>query len=168
MEDTAQYEQYTKEELIQVIMDLKKEIEGLKHPVRKDSTNSSLPSSKDLIQRTRVSTGKEWQESRWTTGTSGSSSRTQSSPRQHRHGASLPLCSLWCITGRDRGNDRPNRPTSRYPCHHTLDHPVSASDQGLFLWRVQLSAVAHRGIRQYWATDGGLDHLFECGTCPSL
>src|SRR5712692_4989505 len=53
MEDTAQYEQYTKEELIQVIMDLKKEIEGLKHPVRKDSTNSSLPSSKDLIQRTR-------------------------------------------------------------------------------------------------------------------
>src|SRR5712692_264572 len=53
MEDTAQYEQYTKEELIQVILDLKKEIEGLKHPVRKDSTNSSLPSSKDLIQRTR-------------------------------------------------------------------------------------------------------------------
>src|SRR5947209_9689117 len=53
MEDTTQYEQYTKEELIQVIMDLKKEIEGLKHPVRKDSTNSSIPSSKDLIQRTR-------------------------------------------------------------------------------------------------------------------
>ena len=53
MEDIAQYEQYTKEELIQVIMDLKKEIEGLKHPVHKDSTNSSLPSSKDLIQRTR-------------------------------------------------------------------------------------------------------------------
>src|SRR3989454_9662204 len=53
MEDIAQYEPYTKEELIQVIMDLKKEIEGLKHPVHKDSTNSSLPSSKDLIQRTR-------------------------------------------------------------------------------------------------------------------
>src|SRR5436190_23318631 len=53
MEDLAQYEQYTKEELIQVIMDLKKEIERLKHPVHKDSTNSSLPSSKDLIQRTR-------------------------------------------------------------------------------------------------------------------
>src|SRR5438874_3889662 len=53
MEDIAQYEQYTKEELIQVIMDMKKEIEGLKHPVRKDSTNSSLPSSKDLIPRTR-------------------------------------------------------------------------------------------------------------------
>ena len=29
MEDIAQYEQYTKEELIQVIMDLKKEIEAL-------------------------------------------------------------------------------------------------------------------------------------------
>ena len=53
MEDIAQYEQYTKEELIQVIMDLKKEIEALKHPVPKDSRNSSIPSSKDLIQRTR-------------------------------------------------------------------------------------------------------------------
>src|SRR5207253_10544458 len=53
MEDIAQYEQYTKEELIQVIRDLKKEIEGLKHPVHKDSTETSLPSSKALIQRTR-------------------------------------------------------------------------------------------------------------------
>ena len=39
MEDTAQYEQLTKEELIQVIVDLKKEIEALKHPVPKDSRN---------------------------------------------------------------------------------------------------------------------------------
>ena len=60
MEETAQYEQYTQEELIQIIMDqkqtiadLKKEVEALKHPVAKDSTNSSLPSSKDLIRRTR-------------------------------------------------------------------------------------------------------------------
>ena len=60
MEETAQYVQYTKEELIQIIMDqnqtiaeLKKEVEALKHPVPKDSTNSSIPSSKDLIQRTR-------------------------------------------------------------------------------------------------------------------
>src|SRR5436305_317086 len=60
MEETAQYVEYTKEELIQIIMDqnqtiaaLKKEVEALKHPVAKDSTNSSIPSSKDLIQRTR-------------------------------------------------------------------------------------------------------------------
>jgi transposase len=53
MKDTAQYEQFTKEELIQVIVDLKKEIEALKHPVPKDSTNSSIPSSKEVIRRTR-------------------------------------------------------------------------------------------------------------------
>jgi transposase len=53
MEEAAQYEQYTKEELIQIIVDLKKEIEALKHPVPKDSTNSSIPPSKDLIPRTR-------------------------------------------------------------------------------------------------------------------
>jgi transposase len=60
MEETAQYVEYTKEELIQIIMDqnqtiadLKKEVEALKHPVPKDSTNSSIPSSKDLVPRTR-------------------------------------------------------------------------------------------------------------------
>jgi transposase len=60
MEETAQYVQYTQEELIQIIMDqnhiiaeLKKEVEALKHPIPKDSTNSSIPSSKDLIRRTR-------------------------------------------------------------------------------------------------------------------
>jgi transposase len=53
MEEVAQYEQYTKEELIQIIVDLKKEIEALKPPIPKDSTNSSIPSSKDLIARTR-------------------------------------------------------------------------------------------------------------------
>jgi transposase len=53
MEEVAQYEQYTKEELIQIIVDLKKEIEALKSPIPKDSTNSSIPSSKDLIPRTR-------------------------------------------------------------------------------------------------------------------
>jgi transposase len=54
MEEAAQYEQYTKEELIQIIMDLKKEIEALKPSVPKDSTNSSIPSSKELIPRTRT------------------------------------------------------------------------------------------------------------------
>jgi len=60
MEDSMQYEQLTKEDLIPIIRDrdetieaLKKEIEGLKHPVRKNSTNSSIPSSKELIPRTR-------------------------------------------------------------------------------------------------------------------
>src|SRR5947208_3888194 len=53
MQEGAQYEQYTKEELIQIIVELKKELEALKHPVPKDSTNSSIPSSKDLIRRTR-------------------------------------------------------------------------------------------------------------------
>src|SRR5947209_19795404 len=60
MEETAQYVQYTQEELIQIIIDqsqtiadLKKEVEALKHPVPKDSTNSSIPSSKELIPRTR-------------------------------------------------------------------------------------------------------------------
>jgi hypothetical protein len=67
MEEVAKYKQFTKEELIgiirdqnqtirelsQAIMELKKEIEALKHPVGKDSTNSSIPSSKDLIPRTR-------------------------------------------------------------------------------------------------------------------
>src|SRR5947209_2799308 len=60
MEETAQYVQYTKEQLIQIIgdlkqtiEDLKKEREALKPPVPKDSTNSSIPSSKDRIPRTR-------------------------------------------------------------------------------------------------------------------
>ncbi len=60
MEEAARYEEYTKEELIQIIVDLKqtigdlkKEIEALKPPVPKDSTNSSIPSSKDRIPRTR-------------------------------------------------------------------------------------------------------------------
>ena len=67
MEKVAQYEECTKEELIQIIVDqdrtirelsqilveLKKELEALKHPIPKDSTNSSIPSSKDMIKRTR-------------------------------------------------------------------------------------------------------------------
>src|SRR2546429_7682639 len=67
MEETSQYHQCSKDDLIekildrdrtiadrdQTIADLKKEIEGLKHPVRKDSTNSSIPTSKELIPRTR-------------------------------------------------------------------------------------------------------------------
>jgi transposase len=67
MEERSRYEQATKEELIKIIVDqqqtllelsqtiveLKKEIEELKHPVRKDSTNSSIPTSKEQIPRTR-------------------------------------------------------------------------------------------------------------------
>jgi transposase len=60
MEETSQYHQCSKDDLIemikdrdQTIADLKKEIEGLKHPVPKDSTNSSIPTSKELIKRTR-------------------------------------------------------------------------------------------------------------------
>jgi len=54
MEEASQYEQFTKEELIQIIMDLKKEIEALKPSVPKDSTNSSIPTSKELIPRTKT------------------------------------------------------------------------------------------------------------------
>jgi transposase len=60
MEEASSYEQCTKKQLIQIIVDLKqiigdlkKEIEALKPPIPKDSTNSSIPSSKDLIPRTR-------------------------------------------------------------------------------------------------------------------
>jgi|SRR5882757_1288584 hypothetical protein len=60
MEERIQYQESSKEDLIQIIMDrdqtivdLKKEIEGLKHPVHKDSTNSSIPTSKEQIPRTR-------------------------------------------------------------------------------------------------------------------
>src|SRR2546429_193731 len=74
MEEVSRYEQSSREELIRVIVDqqqtlisqqqtllelsqtiveLKKEIEELKHPVRKDSTNSSIPTSKEPIPRTR-------------------------------------------------------------------------------------------------------------------
>ena len=35
MEEGAKYGQYTKEELIQIILELKKEIEALKHPGEK-------------------------------------------------------------------------------------------------------------------------------------
>jgi transposase len=60
MEERVHYQESSKEDLIEMIMDrdqtiadLKKEIEGLKHPVRKDSTNSSIPTSKEQIPRTR-------------------------------------------------------------------------------------------------------------------
>jgi len=60
MEEEVEYEQYTKEELIQIIRELKetvgalrKEIEGSKPKVAKNSTNSSIPTSKELIPRTK-------------------------------------------------------------------------------------------------------------------
>jgi transposase len=67
MEERSQYHQCSKDDLIEIIMDrdrtiadrdqaiadLKKEAEALKHPVRKNSTNSSIPTSKELIPQTR-------------------------------------------------------------------------------------------------------------------
>src|SRR5438445_6769662 len=60
MEETSRYVKYNQEELIQIILDqnqtiadLKKEVEALKHPVPNNSKNSSIPSSKELIRRTR-------------------------------------------------------------------------------------------------------------------
>jgi transposase len=60
MEEQVQYAECTKDELIQILLDrdrtieeLKKELEGLKHAVRKDSKNSSIPTSKEMIPRTR-------------------------------------------------------------------------------------------------------------------
>src|SRR6266700_592714 len=76
MEEAAQYNQCTKEELIQIIVaqnqtirdlkqmvgDLKKEVEALKPRVPKESTNSSIPSSKELIPRTRSQREKSGQK----------------------------------------------------------------------------------------------------------
>jgi transposase len=60
MQEQTQYAECTKDELIRMLLDrdrtieeLKKELEGLKHPVPKDSTNSSMPTSKEMIPRTR-------------------------------------------------------------------------------------------------------------------
>jgi len=67
MEEAEQYKECTKEELIQIIVDqnrtirelsrmltdLKGSVEALKPKVAKDSTNSSIPSSKDLVPRTK-------------------------------------------------------------------------------------------------------------------
>jgi transposase len=61
MEEAARYEHCSREELIEIILgqnqvieDLKKELEDRKSAVvPKDSTNSSMPPSKDLIRRTR-------------------------------------------------------------------------------------------------------------------
>jgi transposase len=77
MEEAEQYDQCTKEELIQMVVDqnrimkdlmqtvadLKKELEALKPPVPKDSTNSSIPSSKELIPRTRTQRQKSGKKS---------------------------------------------------------------------------------------------------------
>lgn len=60
MDEQTQYAECTKDELIQILLDrdrtiedLKKELEVFKPKVAKDSTNSSIPSSKELIPRTR-------------------------------------------------------------------------------------------------------------------
>lgn len=68
MEEAELYSQCTKEELIQMVVDqnqiikdlmqtvadLKKELEAFRPPIPKDSTNSSIPSSKELVPRTRT------------------------------------------------------------------------------------------------------------------
>ena len=61
MEEAAKYEDATREDLIKIILDqgqviaaLKKELEDLKSAsVPKNSTNSSIPPSKELLPRTR-------------------------------------------------------------------------------------------------------------------
>src|SRR5258708_26312756 len=70
MEETTQYHQCSKDDLIEMIMDrdrmiadLKKEVGALKHPVRKNSTNSSIPTSKELIPQTRSQRGKSGKKS---------------------------------------------------------------------------------------------------------
>src|SRR5258708_29336541 len=105
MEETTQYHQCSKDDLIEMIMDrdrmiadLKKELEAFKHPVRKDSTNSSIPSSKELIPRTRSQREKSGKKEGGPVGAYGSSSRTQSPPRPHRAGASLSLSEVWCLS----------------------------------------------------------------------
>jgi transposase len=50
-------------DLMQTVADLKKELEALKPPVPKDSTNSSIPSSKELIPRTRTQREKSGKKS---------------------------------------------------------------------------------------------------------
>lgn len=77
MEEAEQYDQCTREELIKMIVDqkqiikdlmqtvadLKKELAAFKPPVPKDSTNSSIPSSKELIPRTRTQREKSGKKS---------------------------------------------------------------------------------------------------------
>jgi transposase len=65
MQENVAYEDLTKEELIQIIRDqneqiaaLKKEVEELRDPVVKTSANSSIPTSKEQVPRTRSQRGK--------------------------------------------------------------------------------------------------------------
>src|SRR2546421_1686204 len=60
MQERMPYETLTKEELIRIILDqqaqitaLCKEVEELRNPVVKTSENSSIPTSKEIIPRTR-------------------------------------------------------------------------------------------------------------------
>ena len=86
MEEASKYEQCSREELIQLIVDLKqivsdqgqliealtKKSEGSKPPIRKDSSNSSIPTSKELIQRTRSQREKSGKKSGGQAGHQGS------------------------------------------------------------------------------------------------
>jgi transposase len=78
MEEAGKYEQYTKEELIQIILKLEQRIEELekrgepsKPEMPKDSTNSSIPTSKELIPRTRSQREKSEKKSGGQTGHKG-------------------------------------------------------------------------------------------------
>jgi ribosomal protein L34E len=172
MEETAQYEQYTQEELIQIIIDqkqtiadLKKEVEALKHPVPKDSRNSSIPSSKDLIPRTRSQREKSGKKPGGQNGHRGHHRERNPSPdsivmvqASHCTSCGASLSGIEGTIGQIAQQvDIP-----------PVDNRVPTSDQGLSLRRVQLSPIAHRRIRHYRATDGVLDHLFQCRTCASL
>src|SRR5450755_449988 len=185
MEEVDRYEQSTKEELIQIIQDqqqiiqgqqqtllelsetiveLKKEIEALKQPVRKDSTNSSIPTSKEQIPRTRSQRKKSGKKAGGQPGHQGHQRERHPHPDkmvmvQASHcshcGTSLALV---------EGTIGSIAQQVDLPPYDPADHRVPASDQGMCLWTLQRSSVTHLRTSHDWATDGRVDHLLQCGT----
>lgn len=189
MEEGSRYEQSTKEELIQLILDqqqtllsqqqtllelrqtivdLKKEIEALKHPVRKDSTNSSIPSSKEQIPHTRSQRKKSDKKAGGQPGHEGHQRE------RHPHPDKIIMvqtshCSN-CGTSLDEveGTIGHIAEANRYSSYYPTDHRVPTSDQGVCLWTLQLSGVTHPRTCHNWATNGSPHHLLQCGTLLSL
>ena len=169
MEEAAQYEHCTKEELIQIIVDLKKESEALKQPVGKDSTNSSIPSSKELIPRTRSQRKKSGKKAGGQQGHVGHYRERNPHPDKivkveatHCEDCGAWLCEVEGTIGQIVE-------ASRYTCHQALDYRVSASHQGVCLRRLQLSAIAHRGTCRIGPQMGALiTYFFQCGIQPCL
>jgi len=136
MEETTQYHQWSKEELIQIIMDrdqtiadLKKEIEGLQHPVCKDSTNSSIPTSKEQVPRTRSQREKSGKKPGGQLGHEGHHRERHPHPDKivqvqasHCAGCGASLCEVEGTANRPRGGYSPD-------C--ASDDRVSADHQGM-------------------------------------